>query len=269
MEIEVISNSPDCIKYPTPLLFVHGAWHGAWCWKENFFPYFSAQGFKCYAMSFRGHGESEGKDQLKRSRLKDYVQDLHQAIEQMETVPIVIGHSLGGFVVQKYLEEVQLPKAILLASIAPHGSISPTVRIMLRHPWPFTKIHFSLNLYPLISSTRLSHDLLFSDKFPQKKAKEIHKFLQPESYLAYLDTLFLNLPKASKIGTEFLVLGAECDRIIGRKDNEATARAYDAKLHMIPELAHDMMLDTEWKVAADKIIDWLKPQASRVSKKPL
>ena len=27
------------------LLFVHGAWHGAWCWAEHFLDFFAAQGY--------------------------------------------------------------------------------------------------------------------------------------------------------------------------------------------------------------------------------
>lgn len=37
-----------------PLVFVHGSYHGAWCWRENFMPYFSAAGYDCYAISLRG-----------------------------------------------------------------------------------------------------------------------------------------------------------------------------------------------------------------------
>ena len=32
-----------------PLIFIHGAWHGAWCW-ERFLDYFAARGYPCYAV---------------------------------------------------------------------------------------------------------------------------------------------------------------------------------------------------------------------------
>ena len=35
------------------------SYHGAWCWRENFMPYFSAAGYDCYAVSLRGQGGSE------------------------------------------------------------------------------------------------------------------------------------------------------------------------------------------------------------------
>ena len=45
----------------TPLLFVHGAYVGAWCWAEHFLGWFGAQGFPAFAVSLRGHGKSSGR----------------------------------------------------------------------------------------------------------------------------------------------------------------------------------------------------------------
>ncbi len=41
-----------------PLLFIHGAWHGAWCWDEHFLDFFANNGFHAVALSLRGHGNS-------------------------------------------------------------------------------------------------------------------------------------------------------------------------------------------------------------------
>ena len=37
-----------------PLLFIHGSYHAAWCWAEHWFPFFSTNGFDCYAVSLLG-----------------------------------------------------------------------------------------------------------------------------------------------------------------------------------------------------------------------
>ncbi|MEI6778584.1 MAG: hypothetical protein WCK70_16925 [Chloroflexales bacterium] len=49
-QLEMITRHPDGPAQPTPLLFVHGAWHGAWCW-ELFLPYFAGLGY-----TLGGHG---------------------------------------------------------------------------------------------------------------------------------------------------------------------------------------------------------------------
>src|SRR5476649_2140141 len=63
--LEVLSRAPTTSRNAPPLLFVHGAWHGAWCWDEHFLGYFSKRGFSAHAVSLLGHGESEGKERLR------------------------------------------------------------------------------------------------------------------------------------------------------------------------------------------------------------
>ena len=37
MEINLIKGKPESHRKDSPaLVFVHGAWHGAWCWQEHF-----------------------------------------------------------------------------------------------------------------------------------------------------------------------------------------------------------------------------------------
>ena len=42
-----------------PIVFVHGSYHAAWCWREHFFQYFTARGHDVYAVSMR-RGREEG-----------------------------------------------------------------------------------------------------------------------------------------------------------------------------------------------------------------
>ena len=55
MELELIHQHPQKMKFKHPLLFLHGAFSGAWCWKENYLDYFASQGFECLALSLSGH----------------------------------------------------------------------------------------------------------------------------------------------------------------------------------------------------------------------
>src|SRR5581483_5669188 len=48
--------------------------------------------------------------------------------------PVVVGHSMGGLVVQKYLENHTAPAGVLLASMPVDGASRGLVRIMSRHP---------------------------------------------------------------------------------------------------------------------------------------
>jgi pimeloyl-ACP methyl ester carboxylesterase len=52
--LEIITQQPKKDAGLTPLLFVHGGWHGAWCW-EFFQSYFAEQGYVSHALNLRGH----------------------------------------------------------------------------------------------------------------------------------------------------------------------------------------------------------------------
>ena len=68
---------------------------------------------------------------------------LAQAADQVAEAtgqrPVVIGHSMGGLVVQKYLEQYSAPAGILLAAVPPHGVYRTTLRIFRLMPLKFLR----------------------------------------------------------------------------------------------------------------------------------
>ena len=257
MPIELISKVPSA-PHPTPLLFVHGAWHGAWCWDVHFLDYFAAQGFAAHALSLRGHGGSAGRERLRWTRIRDYVADVAAVAARLPAPPAVIGHSMGGFVVQKYLERHRPPAAVLLASLPPQGAWRVTLRFAARRPLRFLQGNLTLSLYPLVATPALARAAFFSPELGTADVEAYWRRLQDESYLGFLDMLLLDLPKPPEAAPPVLVLGAERDSIFDRRQVEATARAYGTEARMLPGLAHDAMLDANWRGAADAILDWLK-----------
>jgi pimeloyl-ACP methyl ester carboxylesterase len=90
--------------HPVPLLFVHGAWHAAWCWDEHFLDFFADKGYRALAVSLRGHGNSPTLKPLRSCSIADYVHGVASVADSLPTTPVLIGHSMGGFIVQRYLE---------------------------------------------------------------------------------------------------------------------------------------------------------------------
>lgn len=260
MKLEVISLEPSGSPRPTPVVFVHGAWHGAWCWAEYFLPYFSEHGYASHALSLRGHGRSEGRERLRRARIADYVNDVARVADRLRVPPILVGHSMGGMIVQKYLESHPCPAAVLLASVPVAGVLRATIRIAARHPLLFLKANLTLSLYPLISTPGLTREAFFSTDISEERLHRYFARMQDESYLAFLDMLGLNLPRPGRVRTRLLVLGAANDTIFHPGEVNATARAYNARAEVFSNIAHDMMLEASWQSVADRILGWLKEQ---------
>jgi pimeloyl-ACP methyl ester carboxylesterase len=91
-----------------PVVFLHGAWHAGWTW-DDWLPRFASAGYHPVAPDLRGHGESAGS--WRKARLADYVEDARRVIESLERAPILIGHSLGGLIIQHLLTHGTYPGA--------------------------------------------------------------------------------------------------------------------------------------------------------------
>lgn len=256
--LEILSRHPAGSRHPTPLLFVHGMMHGAWCWDVHFLDYFARHGFAAHAVNLRGHGNREGRDGLRWTRIADYVEDVAQAIRQLPRPPILIGHSMGGFVIQKYLEERDAPGAVLLSSPPPSGLLGTFLRIARRRPLAFARCNLTLSLRPVIATPELAREAFFSADLPDEDVLAYWRLMQDESYLALLDMVALDRPKPSKVRAPLLILGVARDNMLRRGDIEATARAYHTGCEIIPDVAHNSMLEARWESVAERILVWLR-----------
>lgn len=256
MKLEVIVAGQDTASRPAPLLLVHGAWHGAWCWQDHFTAAFAAAGYAVYAPSLRGHGGSEGRGRLRWTRIADYVADVATVAATLPAAPILIGHSMGGLVVQKYLERHPTPAAVLLASVPPAGATGTALRLLRHHPIQFAKVNARLSLYPVVETVALAREYLFSPRTPPELVAAVQPRLQDESYRAFLD-MMTSLPRPERIAVPVQVLGGTADGIFSPREVAATARAYHTTATLYPDMGHNLMQDVGWERVAADIVAWL------------
>lgn len=164
---------------------------------------------------------------------------------------------MGGFIIQKYLEDHYAPAAVLLSSPSPAGLLPTAIRNARRRPWVFAKVNLTLSLLPFIATPQLVGEAFFSDDLPEEQLLEYWKQTQDDSFRAFLDMVALDLPKPEKVNTPLLVLGAARDNMIGPREIEATARAYNTQAEIIPDVAHNSMLERNWQSVAGRILAWL------------
>lgn len=260
--LEILERHPGGASERTPLLFVHGAYAGAWCWDEFFLPYFAKRGFSAHALSLRGHGGSGGMHLLQTASLGDYVRDLERAVAGFDRPPVLIGHSMGGMVIQKYLERVPDAPTVLMASVPPQGLAQASLRLMMGEPWLLTQLSLLQALPPALVDLQTARKAIFSDDIPEAQLlRYIHRF-QPESQRAIWDMTVANLPRRWRgESPRMLVLGAERDMLFSPDMVRETAASYRLDAEIFPNMAHAMMLERDWQAVAERIIDWLDEQA--------
>ena len=117
-----------------PLLFIHGAWHGAWCW-EPLMNFLAEKGVTSYALDLPGHGKRKVEGVIGLG-IMDYVAAVESTVSELSlTSPILVGHSMGGLIVQKYLEKNDATAAVLIAPCpAMGGSLRLLFKYAMRQP---------------------------------------------------------------------------------------------------------------------------------------
>ncbi len=258
-DLEVIARTPPTPTEFPPLLFVHGAYSAAWCWEEHFLPWFAEAGFACYALSLSGHGHSRRSGMLDSLSIEDYVNDVAEVVEAMPAPPVLIGHSMGGFVVQKYLERVDVPGVVLMASVPPQGLWSSALGLMFNKPTLLQDLNNMLDgKTPSLESVR---DALFYQPINADDLMTFCQKSQPESHRALWDMTLFDLPHVSRMAkVPMLVLGASEDRLIPPSLVKRTGQTYCVEAEIFEDMGHAMMLERDWALVAKRILAWLKAE---------
>jgi pimeloyl-ACP methyl ester carboxylesterase len=228
------------------IVFVHGMCHGSWCWEEQFVPYFDKLGYNCITLNLPGH-EIEGSTRRISYSLSDYVQALRNEVENLNEPPIIIGHSMGGMILQHFLKTGSCKKAVLMASVPPSGVLLASLRVIFSYPGVIPHLLLR-NL--LGAFTKYPH-LMFNKAL--LSARYAHRMCA-ESFRAYLGLL---IPISHTSPIPILVLGGSKDALITVRELESTANHYNAKLTIIDGGSHDLMLDDDYQKSAQAIEKWI------------
>lgn len=108
--------SPESAPAAPPVVFVHGGAHGSWAW-ENYLGYFAATGRDCYAFSWFNHEGSAAlpDDRFAARSLADTVEELEIVTAHVGQAPVLMTHSMGAIVAQKYAERHPVVAQVHLA----------------------------------------------------------------------------------------------------------------------------------------------------------
>ena len=258
VHIELIAREPKGTPRPTPLLFVHGVFTSAHIWEPFFLPFFAEHGYRAIALSLRGHGASGGRDRLATTRLRDYVNDVERIAGGLERTPVLIGSSLGGLVIQHFMTRHPVPAVVLMASGPPHGMSARAFEMAVSNPALFRDMTLMQNLGPRAATLEGTRRALFREDTSDDYIRKVMPEAQPESHLAVLDAMGLDLPPSRRrTDVPVLVVGGGKDPFISRTAMEMTALTYGTRAEIYPDMPHAMMLDQDWEIVATRICGWL------------
>nr|WP_231716133.1 alpha/beta hydrolase [Arthrobacter zhangbolii] len=245
--LELLHASPaPGVPEKAPLLFVHGLGHGAWCW-SHWLEAAAAEGHPAYAVSLRGHGSSQGS--LRTARLSHYVDDVVHTAASLPRRPVLVGHSLGGLVVQLALARYAARAGVLVAPVPAHPAVGSLLAIARRHPGDAARLFLGRSL-------PLRREYLFNQLSGPDAQRQADRCGQESPLVQY--QLLMHRPAGQPRGdAPVLVLATPDDALVPLADVRRTASRYAAPVLTFPGMGHDLMLDHGWRAPLDAMTSWI------------
>jgi len=240
---------------PTPLIFIHGAFTGAWTWSEHIVPWFQERGYVATALDLPGHGDRDDVAQLQDFGIDDFTDAVLAAIDDVESPPILIGHSMGGYVAQCVAGRRDLAGLVLVSSVPPTGLAAPTMTLAAQDPGLW------MSMTRMVTTGDVDHGpslnemerLVFGDSSREIVKRYLPK-LQTESRKAMFEMQALRFPNPlALMGADARVIGMDKDALLPSIFLHATAMTFRTHATVLKGMGHMAMIEHDWHRLAEAI----------------
>ncbi len=267
-----------CWDVPTPRAVVissHGLGEHAGRY-EDLAQDFARASLSTYALDHRGHGRSDGRRGHVR-RFTRYVHDLEKFRRRVvgavgPDVPLVfLGHSLGGLIMIRYLQEypaVPARGAVLSAPLLGMAMEVPKWKERLS-----SILYYAVPALPMstgLNPEYLSHDPEVVEAY--KRDALVHDRITPRLYGEVLSEIDQAFAKVSKLRLPILLLIPSADKIV-RPDlmQQFAARlrkASPVQVRTFAGLYHEVLNETTRSSVVADILGWIERRIPEYSRSP-
>lgn len=217
------------------VLLIHGTWCNGGNWGD-FATEMTERGFRVHAPSYRHHGSPRdvgvwaNAQEIAKLGLHDYVADLEALVRDMETPPIIIGHSLGALVAQLLGARVKNRGLVLLGPAPTAGMwfFSPSMLTL----WARYLPHWVAGK-PMYPVSKKAWDKYVCNTLPSEFGDPYYDSLCAESGTAYREMVLWFLDPKRRARVDFAAVDAPVLVITGSQDKctiprigRITARRY-------------------------------------------
>ena len=134
-------------------MLVHGAYHGPWCWEDNFKPFFVKRGYSVIVVNFSNPNP--------KVKINDYMEHLNEVVGEISGKVYIISHSLGTAIVEKYITKFS-PKLEAVVFLTPSPVIKSLQKAFLVN---FHNIMRSKSCFYFSNRLDESVESVYLDKF--------------------------------------------------------------------------------------------------------
>jgi pimeloyl-ACP methyl ester carboxylesterase len=253
---------------PISIVFITGTFLGNNCWDE-WELYFESKGYKCMAPAwpFKYDSPEELRNMhpdasIASNRLADLTDYFAVIINTLPAQPIMIGHSLGGLIVQLLLQRGLGTAGVAIHSFPPQG-VSTLKFSFIKAWWEAMGGFSSTGKTYMISFKKWKYTITNGMTCEQQK-QLFYKYAIPESKLVIRDT-FKSIAKINfkKTHAPLLLTSGSHDQIIPASLNYDNYKKYKMSNSITDYKEfkgrnHLVFGQSAWKEEADFILYWLQ-----------
>ncbi len=256
------------------VVFIAGAFVGNNCWDE-WKIYFESKGYKCIAPPWP-HKDADPEELRNRhpdaaiasNRLTTLTDHFAGIVEALPEKPILIGHSVGGLIVQLLLQLDLGAAGIAIHSFPPKGVVKFHFTF-LKTVWGACDFFTSAKKTYLISFRKWKHAITNGMTCDQQK-QSYYKYAIPESRLVVKDTMTIGAKiNFEKPHAPLLLTSGANDKLIPPSINYNNYKRYkkDISITHYKEFKgrnHFVLGQPTWIEDADFILYWLQGIKSNI-----
>ena len=249
------------------IIFIHGLFVNSETWDE-WKVFFEERGYRVLTPDYPGHkGNPSGlrdtiDPSLKSIGFVNVLDELVKIVEALPEKPIVVGHSMGGLIVQK-LVEMDLVVAGVSIDGAPPKNVKPPFST-LKAVWPAINF-FKSSKHAFIGSKDWYHERFFNTYSKSESDFLFEKFAVPESRKLARESASSSFAKIDlrKPHQPLLFIGGEKDAIFSEAFTKKVAGKYKDHMAILDYKAfenrsHFIVGQEGWKEVALFVHNWLE-----------
>ena len=212
------------------IVMLHGICAGAWVFPAVFIEPLLEQGYRVHTLSYRGHGESEGRSRIHHWRLSDYVSDVVSILRELSEPAIVVGHSLGSAIAQVLIrDEFSLAAVVLMSPVPPKGLSTVSLRMFWSDPIAYQQLATAFTVGVHYVSDQVAARLLFSKTEVTDDVRQFMTQCSDESPWLALD--LQGIPRIAPLEYDprrmppVMIVSGDDDQLIRPRDATESARS--------------------------------------------
>ncbi|WP_370345917.1 alpha/beta hydrolase [Catenulispora sp. MAP5-51] len=248
-----------------PVVLIHGAWLHMSSWK-GWSDRFSAHGYDVHVPNWPGEPDAvpqarEDPGPLGGFGLDELTAHYEKAIHELDSLPVLIGHSAGGLIARQLLDAGLARAAVAIAPMPGHG------------PWPESAasgggLAMRSEDYVPLPQPQFRHTI--ANAVGKEEAAQLYsRYVVPAPHRLLAD-LGLDgegreteqTPTPTTARGPLLLISGQEDRMVADAVTRATYKLYGdstavTDLKQFADRGHSLVIDSGWPAVADYVLAWL------------